>query len=92
MTTTTVSAAMLVTQRLTTKSGETFQVSKSLRTLLVEDNEDDALLVQRELKRGGFDIICRRVETAKGMEEALREPWDLVISDYVMPQFNGFAA
>lgn len=67
-------------------------MSKSLRILLVEDNEDDALLVQREIKRGGFDITCRRVETPKGMEEALRESWDLVISDYVMPQFNGFAA
>ena len=67
-------------------------MNKELRLLLVEDSEDDALLVQRELKRAGYDLTCQRVDTAKAMEGALQQPWDVIISDYVMPQFNGFAA
>ena len=40
---------------------------KPLRVLLVEDREDDAILVLAELKRGGFDVTHRRVETAETM-------------------------
>jgi len=65
---------------------------RDLRVLLVEDSEDDALLVQRELRRGGYNLHCFRVDTAKAMESALNQAWDVIISDYVMPQFNGFAA
>lgn len=60
--------------------------------MLVEDSDDDSLLIQRELKQAGYNITCRRVDTQAAMEEALKEPWDLAISDYVMPQFNGLAA
>ncbi|MEW6486345.1 MAG: PAS domain S-box protein [Thermodesulfobacteriota bacterium] len=64
-----------------------------LRVLVVDDSEDDALLVLRELKRGGYDCASRRVETAQDMEAALdRERWDVVISDYSMPRFSGPAA
>jgi PAS domain S-box-containing protein len=61
----------------------------SLRVLIVEDSEDDALLCLRELRRGGFDIASERVETAESMKAALeRAPWDLVLSDYTMPRFS----
>jgi two-component system sensor histidine kinase UhpB len=64
-----------------------------LRVLLVEDSEDDALLLLRELRRGGYEPVSRRVETAEGMEAALNEePWELVISDHSMPAFNSLAA
>src|SRR5262245_48339505 len=73
-----------------------FGVSKmtiSLRLLLIEDSEDDASLVVRTLRRGGYDLTYERVETAEAMRDALaRHPWDLVISDYSMPQFTGPAA
>jgi signal transduction histidine kinase len=47
----------------------------------------------RELKRGGFDLAFERVETPDTMRAALRErSWDIVISDYAMPQFDGLAA
>ncbi len=64
-----------------------------LRVLLVEDSENDALLILRELRRGGYEPVSRRVETAAGMEAVLEEgAWDLVISDHSMPAFNSLAA
>jgi PAS domain S-box-containing protein len=64
-----------------------------LRALLVEDSEDDALLLQRELRRGGYEPVCERVDTAEAMEAALEEgTWDIVISDHSMPAFSSSAA
>lgn len=65
---------------------------KPLRVLIVEDSEDDALLLSRELRRGGYAVSHRRVDTAAGMEAALEEEWDLVISDHSMPSFSSLAA
>jgi DNA-binding NtrC family response regulator len=68
-------------------------VSKPLRVLIVEDSEDDALLLIRDLKKGGYDPVYDRVETAEAMRAALRkEPWDVILCDYRLPQFNGLAA
>ena len=64
-------------------------MGKPLRVLFVEDMEEDALLVLRELKRGGFDVTFDRVDTPEAMCAALgRQPWDIVISDYSMPRFS----
>src|ERR687893_1397012 len=64
-----------------------------LRVLLVEDSENDALLLVRQLRRGGYDPHFRRVDTAGEMGAALEEQaWDLVISDHSMPAFSSMAA
>jgi PAS domain S-box-containing protein len=64
-----------------------------LRVLVIEDSEVDTLLTLRELRRGGFEPTSERVETADGMEAALKDKaWDLIISDYALPQFGGAAA
>ena len=64
-----------------------------LRLLQVEDTEDDAALVQHALKRAGYDIFARRVDTAEGLRRELHESeWDLVIADYTMPGFSGTKA
>jgi PAS domain S-box-containing protein len=64
-----------------------------LRTLIIEDSEDDALFVVRVLQKGGYDPEYERVETADAMREALeRGTWDIIISDYNMPHFSGYAA
>lgn len=64
-----------------------------LRILIVEDSENDTLLLLRQLKRGGYEVVHERVETAEAMATALaKQEWDLVISDYNMPHFSGPAA
>lgn len=64
-----------------------------LRVLLVEDSENDAALLEIALQRTGFLTQCDRVQTAEGLANALdRQEWDLVIADYVMPQFDGLSA
>lgn len=64
-----------------------------LRILLVEDSDDDALLVLHQVRNNGYDIEFKRVENAEEMKKALKQnTWDLVLSDYVMPHFNGLQA
>jgi two-component system cell cycle sensor histidine kinase/response regulator CckA len=63
--------------------------SEPLRVLLVEDSEVDADLVVRELRRIGRPVEHRVVETEDAMRECLLDaPWDLVLSDWSMPQFS----
>ncbi len=65
-----------------------------IRVLHIEDNEDDAFLIRRELERGGFELAAyQRVETEPAMREAIEKPdWDLLMSDYQLPNFNGLEA
>lgn len=65
----------------------------ALRVLIVEDSEDDALLLLRELQRSGYDTDHTRVDTPQGMAAALDQGgWQVIISDYSLPQFSGLAA
>src|SRR5690606_25429613 len=62
---------------------------RPLRALLVEDVERDALLLVRELERGGFDVSFERVDTAEGLAAALdRQSWDIIVSVYTTPAFD----
>ncbi|MBI2910027.1 MAG: PAS domain S-box protein [Chloroflexi bacterium] len=64
-----------------------------LRVLVVEDSADDAELVLLELRHAGYDVVSKRVDAAPAMRAALEsETWDIIISDYVMPQFGGLPA
>jgi len=68
-------------------------MSKLLRVLNIDDSEDDALLLLRRLSKEGFEVKFERVETAQAMAAALSDrSWDIVISDYAMPNFSGLAA
>jgi two-component system, cell cycle sensor histidine kinase and response regulator CckA len=61
-------------------------IAATLRVLIAEDSIDDVLLLQRELKRGGYETIVRRVENAQSLAAALDETaWDVVLCDYVIP-------
>ena len=60
-----------------------------IRVLIIEDSDDDAILLIEQLRRGGFDSVFRRVETAAALELALKNgEFDVIISDYTLPCFG----
>jgi PAS domain S-box-containing protein len=64
-----------------------------LRVLVVEDSEFDAHMMISLLRKGGYEVTSERVETREGMQAALtNRGWDLVLSDYNLPDFNAPAA
>ncbi len=68
-------------------------MSQPIRVLIIEDSEDDAELLLRELRAGGYRPTAHRVWTADAMRAALEgESWDLIISDHAMPSFSSLAA
>jgi len=65
----------------------------SLRILLAEDSEEDAFLLVRHLRKVGYEVDVRRVESSTEFVDQLhRGSWDLVISDFQMPHFSGMEA
>ncbi len=61
----------------------------TIRILLAEDNPDDAVLIQRELRLSGVDVTIRRVDSAAAFRLALDEvDPDIVLTDHSMPQFT----
>lgn len=63
-----------------------------LRVLLVEDCDDDVALLLRTLKSAGYEINFLQVQDQQAMLEALNQTWDIVISDYNLPNFDAPAA
>ena len=68
-------------------------MSTPLRVLIIEDQEDDAALMLRELRKAQFDPEFERVETEQEMTAALEKGgWDLILSDHGLPRFNSLQA
>ncbi len=63
-----------------------------IKVLVIEDNEDDALLEISEIRRGGFNIVYERVDSKETLQEALEKRWDFILSDNAMPHFSGIEA
>jgi len=64
-----------------------------LKVLIADDSEDDALLLVRELRKGGLQCEFERVESARELKGALtRQQWDLVVTDHNMPSFSSAEA
>jgi len=60
-----------------------------LRVLVIEDSADDADLLVLTLRRAGYDVAWERVETAAALRAALEhDRWDVVISDYNLPDLD----
>ncbi len=60
-----------------------------MRLLLIEDDENDALLLLHEVRKEVNALCYRRVETLEDLTTALGDQqWDLVISDYYLAGFD----
>ena len=65
----------------------------SVRLLIVEDVATEAEIAVRRLKKSGLSCTWQRVETESGFRQALRDfKPDLILSDFALPHFDGFAA
>jgi PAS domain S-box-containing protein len=65
----------------------------AINLLHIEDSADDSFLIERELRRGNYVPHTTRVETPDELISQLNEnDWDLVISDFLLPLFNGIQA
>ena len=68
-------------------------MSETIHLLLIEDSPDDAELILREVRKGGFTVAATRIETAAELTAALQQGgWDLILSDYSLPGFSGLTA
>ncbi|MEI7499999.1 MAG: response regulator [Bacteroidota bacterium] len=64
-------------------------MQNKLKLLLVEDNESDGALVIRQLEKANYAVQYIRVESRQEIKEALeKEDWDIVISDFSLPQLT----
>ncbi len=68
-------------------------MGETLKVLIIEDEPVDAELIEVELQKAGLEAQCTRVESAAALEEALEsDTWDIIISDYNLPGFDGLSA
>lgn len=68
-------------------------MKKEIHILMLEDNPVDAELAGHTLRRGGVRFTHVRVETERDFVDELEEnPPDLILSDYALPGFDGYAA
>ena len=68
-------------------------MKQPLKVLIVDDSEDDAILVIRQLMLGGFEPEWERVYTKNDLIKVLQDhKWDIILSDYTMPSFSGIDA
>jgi DNA-binding NtrC family response regulator len=66
---------------------------EKIHVLMIERSKYSADLNARELTRGGYEVVWRRVESEEAMREALREEsYDVILSDHSPPVFDSFAA
>jgi serine phosphatase RsbU (regulator of sigma subunit) len=68
-------------------------VVETLNALIIEDSADDAALIERILRRSGFEVRARRAESAADTLDALRScQFDVVLADFTLPGFRGVDA
>ena len=68
-------------------------MKKPVRILIVEDKPEDAHLAEREIRRIVGDCDFQITETREGFIQAIEtfQP-DVILSDFVLPQFDGMEA
>jgi signal transduction histidine kinase len=64
-------------------------MTEPLNILVIEDRYADFLIVERHLIKNGLSARCSRIDTLEALKNCIdRENWDLVLSDYNVPELN----
>ena len=90
---TAITAAILALALFSTLADRLAMMSQALRLLFVEDCVEDVFLATHALKKGGVPFEARVVDDEPGLMHALSD-WspDLIVCDFTLPRFDGFAA
>jgi len=65
------------------------QTERAPRILVVDDDENTSFILQKRLERAGYEVVT--TDRAKRAFELLgKSPFDLVMSDVMMPDLSGF--
>ncbi len=68
-------------------------LNRTVRVLHVEDSEPDRELVKLLLQNAGIDCEITAIETADDFERCVKNgDWDVILTDYALPAFDGFKA
>src|SRR5215475_6920787 len=68
-------------------------MSKPVSILLLEDSALDAELIREQVRKSGVRADIQRVITREEFENALvMDSYDLILSDYALPDFDGLSA
>ncbi len=68
-------------------------MTNPLKILYIEDSDDYVVLVLRLLCDSGLEVLMEHVNNMNSLRNALVEKqWDIIISDYSMPDFDGLDA
>jgi len=62
-----------------------------MKILYIEDNEDNIYMLERRLKRAGFEVLIAR-DGAQGVAMALAEQPELILMDMGLPVLEGTEA
>jgi CheY-like chemotaxis protein len=62
-----------------------------MKILYVEDNENNAYMLQQRLKRRGYEVVLAK-DGSEGVALAQKELPDLIIMDIAMPVLDGYEA
>ena len=60
-----------------------------MKILVVEDNEDSRILLTKQLRAYGHEVMAA-ADGVEALEQALAQPPDIIVSDIMMPEMDGF--
>nr|WP_243687160.1 response regulator [Methanobacterium formicicum] len=68
-------------------------MEEEIKVLILEDVPLDAELIERELRKEGFDFTSHRVEREEEYRSEV-EKWNphIILADHSLPQFDGVSA
>src|SRR4030067_1679071 len=67
-------------------------MDKELQILMLEDVPTESELMEHELHKASIAFLSKRVETKENFLKELKEfTPDIILSDYILPHFDGMA-